>query len=99
MKRQRATCEGQDPEIWFPVGTGGPATMQEDQAKALCRVCPLMEACGQDALERGTEFGIWGGMTEHERRVIRSRGNINVRSKDADHRDRSSLARALESVA
>jgi hypothetical protein len=61
-----------DPELFHPVGTTGPWVVQIEEAKAVCRSCPVMEECGRWALDR-RESGIWGGMTEQERSAYRRR--------------------------
>jgi WhiB family redox-sensing transcriptional regulator len=99
MQRQRAACASEDPELFFPVGTSGPALLQVERAKAICRACPIQEACLKDALERNLEFGVWGGHSEDERRAILRRGGVNVRSKGADHRTRTDLVRELAGAA
>ena len=68
-----ATCFGEDPELFFPVGTNGPAVWQAQEAKTVCRRCPVAAPCLTWALENGVEHGIWGGHTEEERRALRRR--------------------------
>ena len=68
--RTRATCRDEDPELFFPVGTAGPALDQIGQAKLVCRRCPVITECLVHALERG-EDGIWGGTTGDEREHLR----------------------------
>lgn len=70
--RARAACLDRDPEIWFPVGASGPALLQAEQAKAVCRRCSVIDQCLRWALDRPEEFGIWGGLTEDERRALRT---------------------------
>jgi len=71
--RHRAACRGEDPELFFPIGTSGPALLQVEQAKAVCRRCTVAEQCLAEALRR-REYGIWGGTTEAERgELIRRR--------------------------
>jgi WhiB family transcriptional regulator, redox-sensing transcriptional regulator len=67
--RQRSACRGLDPEIFFP------ATDEEaDEAKAICAVCPVRQMCLEHALAAREREGVWGGLTERERRrVIRQR--------------------------
>jgi WhiB family redox-sensing transcriptional regulator len=72
-------CRTVDPETFFPVGTTGPAILQAEEAKALCARCPIIGDCLIYALDMGIEFGVWGGMDEHERRSIRRKGTINIR--------------------
>lgn len=79
--RHYAACKGMDPEIWFPVGTNGPAILQIAKAKAVCRRCPVAAECLAWALASGTDSGTWGGMTEGERRVVaRRKARTGVRS-------------------
>jgi WhiB family transcriptional regulator, redox-sensing transcriptional regulator len=69
--RQNAACIGEDPELFFPVGTTGPALDQVEQAKAVCRTCPVIEQCLEWALASNQDSGVWGGMSEDERRALR----------------------------
>lgn len=68
--RTRAACAGMDGEIWFPVGSTGPAAHQIEKATAICSTCPAMFACRQWAHETRQMAGIWGGQTEDERQAI-----------------------------
>lgn len=72
--RHRSLCKDEDPELFFPVGNSGPALLQIEQAKAICRRCPVIRECLAWALEDGQEAGVWGGMSEAERRAFK-RGN------------------------
>ena len=71
--RPRAACADEDPELFFPIGDTGPALLQIEEAKAVCRRCPLMESCLQGALERGESAGVFGGLSEPERRSLKRR--------------------------
>ncbi|MEV7076657.1 WhiB family transcriptional regulator [Streptomyces sp. NPDC093990] len=73
IERPRAACVGEDPELFFPVGDTGSALLQIEEAKAVCRRCPLIESCLQGALERGEKAGVWGGLSEQERRSLKRR--------------------------
>jgi WhiB family redox-sensing transcriptional regulator len=66
-----AACAHDDPELFFPEGTAGPALYQAVQARQVCRSCPVRTPCLRFALEHSLGFGIWGGTTPEERRVIR----------------------------
>ncbi|MGX1758613.1 WhiB family transcriptional regulator [Streptomyces lydicus] len=75
--RHDAVCREVDPEIFFPVGNTGPALLQIEEAKAVCRRCPVMGQCLQWALESRQDTGVWGGMSEEERRAMRRRAARN----------------------
>jgi WhiB family transcriptional regulator, redox-sensing transcriptional regulator len=57
--RQRALCRDEDPELFFPAGTTGPAERQVGQAKAVCRRCAVTSQCLSWALDTGQDFGVW----------------------------------------
>ncbi|MFI5614710.1 WhiB family transcriptional regulator [Amycolatopsis sp. NPDC051903] len=68
-----AACREEEPELFFPVGTGGPAQQQIAQAKAVCHRCPVRSACLGWALDTGQDAGVWGGLGEDERRALKQR--------------------------
>ena len=72
--RHRAACRDEDPELFFPIGNTGPALLQIEQAKAVCRRCEVADACIPWALETGQDSGVWGGLSEDERRALKRRG-------------------------
>ncbi|MBC7375503.1 MAG: WhiB family transcriptional regulator [Frankiales bacterium] len=72
--RHRALCRDEDPELFFPIGSTGPAATQVDQAKIVCQRCSVVEDCLTWALETGQENGVWGATSEDERRFLRRRG-------------------------
>ncbi len=69
--RHQASCRDVDPEIFFPIGTTGPALAQIEAAKAICAMCSVREPCLEWAIETAQDSGIWGAMTEEERRTLR----------------------------
>ena len=71
--RDRATCRGEDPDLFFPVGSTGPALAQIERAKAVCRRCPVVRECLRWVMANGPNYGIWGGLSEDERQRLRSR--------------------------
>jgi WhiB family redox-sensing transcriptional regulator len=71
--RFRGACVDEDPELFFPVGNTGPALRQIEDAKQVCRRCDVVDACLRWALETGQDAGVWGGMSEDERRGVRFR--------------------------
>jgi WhiB family redox-sensing transcriptional regulator len=67
--RQRAACRGVDPDIFYPV-----SDEEASDAKAICALCPVQQACLEWALTSRESDGVWGGATERERRrIIRRR--------------------------
>jgi len=76
--RSRAACRSAEPELFFPVGTGGPALVQTALATAVCRRCPVMIRCRTWALTTGQTAGIWGGLSEDERRVLRRHDSLDL---------------------
>ncbi|MFI0768582.1 WhiB family transcriptional regulator [Streptomyces sp. NPDC021218] len=70
-----AACREEDPELFFPVGNTPEALAQIAAATDICHRCPVMELCAEWALERRIAEGVWGGLTEAERRtILRKRG-------------------------
>ncbi|MEZ5342717.1 MAG: WhiB family transcriptional regulator [Acidimicrobiales bacterium] len=61
-----SNCLGVDPDLFFPER--GASTRE---AKEVCRGCVVRIDCLEFALSNGEKFGIWGGMSERERRRIR----------------------------
>ncbi|MEX2587941.1 MAG: WhiB family transcriptional regulator [Actinomycetota bacterium] len=69
--RQRANCrESTDPDLFFPIGSTGPALDQIERAKQVCKPCPVKRDCLEWALETHQECGVWGGFSEEERKSI-----------------------------
>ncbi|MEU3276561.1 WhiB family transcriptional regulator [Streptomyces antibioticus] len=71
--RESAECRHEDPDLFFPIGTSGPALLQTEQAKAVCRRCPVREACLDRAMNTDQTLGVWGGTSETQRRAIKRR--------------------------
>lgn len=77
-------CAGQDPDALFVQGK------EQRLAKAMCKGCPVVAECLADALDNRTPFGVWGGMTERERRaLLRARPDVT---------DWASLLQAMRSA-
>lgn len=68
---ERAACIGEDPELFFPVGSTAPAVRQAARAKRVCAACPVRGECLRWSLDTCQDAGVWGGLDEEERRVIR----------------------------
>ena len=60
----QARCRGGDPDELFVRGAA------QRKAATICRHCPVQLECGADALDNRVEFGVWGGMTERQRRAL-----------------------------
>ncbi len=65
-------CREADSELFFhPEGERGPRRAnREAAAKAVCRACPVLLACRAHALSAREPYGVWGGLSEHEREAI-----------------------------
>ncbi|MEE2039754.1 WhiB family transcriptional regulator [Nocardiopsis sp. CT-R113] len=59
-----ARCREVDPDALFVQGAA------QHRAKLICQECPVRTECLADALDNRVEFGVWGGMTERERRSL-----------------------------
>jgi WhiB family transcriptional regulator, redox-sensing transcriptional regulator len=66
----RGACQGEDPELFFPIAANGQALAQVIAAKAVCFRCAVRAACLAYALATG-QAGIWGGTTQEERHAMR----------------------------
>ena len=75
--RHEAACRDEDPELFFPVGNTGPALSQIEEAKVVCARCTVTADCLKWALESGQEAGVWGGLSEDERRALKRRAARN----------------------
>jgi WhiB family redox-sensing transcriptional regulator len=60
----QARCRASDPDELFVRGAA------QRKAAVVCRHCPVIAECGADALDNRVEFGVWGGMTERQRRAL-----------------------------
>ena len=60
----RAACRTTDPDELFVQGAA------QNRAKSVCMACNVRTECLADALDHRVEFGVWGGMTERERRAL-----------------------------
>lgn len=75
----RGLCREVDPDMFFPEKGGS-----TNDAKGVCRECPVTTECLTYALENHERFGIWGGMSERDRRKLERRppGRPRQRPKD-----------------
>ncbi|GHE84926.1 transcriptional regulator WhiB [Streptomyces spiralis] len=77
--REHGACRFEDPELFFPLGDGVLSLRQTEQARAVCRRCPVLRECLAFALRNSEYDGVWGGMTAGERRA-------RVRGRSEDRR-------------
>jgi WhiB family redox-sensing transcriptional regulator len=93
----QAACRGQQPDKLFVRGA------EQNKAKQVCGACPVRTECLAEALDNQIEWGVWGGMTERERRaLLRRRPNVTswrrlLETAMADHA--ASAAAADQGVA
>ncbi len=73
-----ANCRGADPDLFFPERGASTRT-----AKAICRECTVRVDCLEFAIVSSEKFGIWGGLSERERRKIRRERQIAARRRMA----------------
>jgi len=66
-----ARCIGEDPDLFFPIGTSETALTQVAAAKTVCHSCTVRPDCLEWSLATFQDAGVWGGLDEEERRVIR----------------------------
>ena len=64
--RALGACSKTYPDLWFAVGA-----IEHKQAKRICRECPVQGKCLAYAMDSPVDHGIWGGLTERERRGFR----------------------------
>ncbi|PKW12563.1 transcription factor WhiB [Saccharopolyspora spinosa] len=66
--QERALCAQTDPEAFFPEKGGSTR-----EAKRICAGCEVRSECLEYALQHDERFGIWGGLSERERRKLKRR--------------------------
>jgi WhiB family redox-sensing transcriptional regulator len=80
--RHIAACREVDPELFFPIGNSGPALLQIEEAKQVCRRCSVLDECLRWAIDSGQDAGVWGGLSEDERRAVKRR-TVRLRARAA----------------
>lgn len=76
----RAACRDAEPEVFFPISATAASRDTVQRAKQICASCPVQSQCLSYALRHRQEQGIWGGMTEDERRLLSRRLARNERA-------------------
>ena len=88
----RGACRSSDPDALFVQGA------EQNRAKQVCMSCVVRTECLADALDNRVEFGVWGGMTERERRaLLKRRPNVQswrrlLEAAKAEHEQKVSVA-------
>jgi WhiB family redox-sensing transcriptional regulator len=91
--QEDAVCAQTDPEAFFPEKGGSTR-----DAKMVCLGCPVQDQCLQYALDNQERFGIWGGLSERERRKLQDRvgqGHGRILSEAQEQRAMDMLDRGL----
>lgn len=78
--RHRAACRDEDPELFFPIGNIGPALLQIEDAKNVCRRCDVIVECLRWAVATDVEDGVWGGQGQDDRRRAKRRARTTRES-------------------
>src|SRR4029078_3627911 len=73
--QEEANCLGGDPDLFFPERGASPRG-----AESVCRSCEVRVDCLEYALAHGEKFGIWGGLSERERRRVRRQRALERRA-------------------
>lgn len=66
---EHAACRGVDPDLFFPA-----RGEDQDAVKAICAACPVRFDCLDYAMVNSEKFGVWGGLSEKQRRALRRHG-------------------------
>ncbi len=88
-------CATIDPEAYFPEDSGGHPRERAEDAKRLCEGCFYLEPCRDWAIQYLVK-GIWGGMTEAQRKKARHKRRIRGISLDAERLKAESVAQQKE---
>jgi WhiB family redox-sensing transcriptional regulator len=81
MNHAECRKPGVDPDLFHPIGNAGPAVAQVKKAKRVCGPCPVSDECLTHSLRgpgQQIEFGVWGGLDEHERQLEKRRRNRHL---------------------
>lgn len=93
----RAKCLAADPSLFFPE-KGGNAYSEAQMAKDVCNgddggpVCSVRAACLDWALSNNERFGVWGGLSERERRMFRRQRALKRATETARQAERTPAA-------
>ena len=89
----RAACRSEAPDQLFVRGA------EQNKAKQMCAGCPVRTECLAEALDNQIEWGVWGGMTERERRaLVRRHPNASWRAVLEKAREKSEQGSGVKPV-
>ena len=71
-------CRQVETEIFFPEGVGGAVTAAVQKAKKVCGSCPVRQECLAWAVRTGQRYGVWGGLSQDERRELAREADVEV---------------------
>lgn len=80
--REFGSCRNLDTSQFFPIGQTGEAEVIISRAKEVCVGCAVREQCLEFAITTNQEYGVWGGHSEDERRVIRRQWRARQRAAE-----------------
>jgi len=78
--RELGSCRKLDTGLFFPIGQTGDAEVKIARAKKVCAACPVRQQCLEFAITTNQEYGVWGGHSEDERRVVRRQWRARQRA-------------------
>ena len=78
--RELGSCRTLATSLFFPIGQTGEAEVQIARAKKVCVTCPVRQQCLEFAVTTNQEYGVWGGCSEDERRVVRRQWRARQRA-------------------
>lgn len=87
-----AACRAADPDLFHPEGDAGTVHLMTREAKSWCARCAVQAACLEDAMARGERWGVWGGLSERERRALLRRARERERAARRRARRREEAA-------
>lgn len=89
--QESALCSQVDPEAFFPERGRSPS-----EAKRVCESCDVREQCLKYALANNERFGVWGGLTTHQRDQLRRSGEYPKRQERSSNRVTGAVKKARD---
>jgi WhiB family redox-sensing transcriptional regulator len=88
--RDEAACAEVDTAVFFPVSTpGSPSELEAEYAKTFCALCPVQSHCLRHALTHREDYGVWGGLDEHERAALLRRARRAAEQARREEKERA----------